>query len=118
MKIHVNTIAENNEKRVYAHLAGVTNEHSGREFIRQLGECFEIDGPNGKHEVFVMEALGMSLRTLQEQQEGHIFPETFVVSALDQVLRGLDFLHEANVIHTGKYYEPSSSCCPIRGYTI
>lgn len=106
-------MVENNEKRVYSHLANATNEHSGRQFIRQLGDFFEFDGPYGKHEVFVMEALGMSLRTLQEQQERQIFPEAFVVSAIDQLLRGLDFLHEADVIHTGKCLQLYLQLLPI-----
>lgn len=96
-------MVENNEKHVCPHLAGVAMGHSGRQYIRQVGDYFDLEGTHGKHEVFVMEALGMSLRTLQEQQESRVFPEILVVNAIDQVLRGLDFLHEANVIHTGEY---------------
>lgn len=51
----------------------------------------------------------MSLRTLQDMQENGIFQQALVVGALDQVLIGLDFLHEANVIHTGKYLPSFSS---------
>ncbi|GJD01162.1 protein kinase [Colletotrichum higginsianum] len=92
---------------VYRHLAGVTVEHSGRDFIRQLNDSFVLDGPHGKHDVFVMEPLGMSLRTLQEQQQNRVFSETLVINALDQVLRGLDYLHDSNVIHTGRHTWPS-----------
>jgi hypothetical protein len=51
-----------------------------------------------------MTPLGMSLRTLQEMQNGGIFDQNLVIGALDQVLMGLNWLHEANVIHTGKSY--------------
>ncbi|CCF33703.1 protein kinase [Colletotrichum higginsianum] len=101
LKVHVDTLTQNQELQVYRHLAGVTVEHSGRDFIRQLNDSFVLDGPHGKHDVFVMEPLGMSLRTLQEQQQNRVFSETLVINALDQVLRGLDYLHDSNVIHTG-----------------
>ena len=32
-----------------------------------------------------------------------VFAQSVVKGALDQVLLGLNFLHEANVIHTGKF---------------
>lgn len=49
-----------------------------------------------------MPPLGMSLRTLQELQQGNVFQQTLVTSALDQTLLGLNYLHDADVIHTGK----------------
>ena len=103
LKVHVNTLKHNQELEVYRHLAGVTMEHSGREHIRRLEDSFKLESRTGDHDVFVMTPLGMSLRTLQEVQKNGIFQQTLVVSALDQVLTGLNFLHEADVIHTGKY---------------
>ncbi|KAM5364519.1 hypothetical protein ACJA88_012957 [Fusarium oxysporum] len=44
--------------------------------------------------------LGMSLRSLQELQQGNVFQETLVTSALDQTLLGFNYLHDADVIHT------------------
>lgn len=109
LKVHVNTLKRNQELEVYRHLAGVSKEHSGREYIRQLEDSFKLKGPNGEHDVFVMTPLGMSLRTLQEMQKNGTFQQTLVVGALDQVLTGLNFLHEADVIHTGKYLPSPSS---------
>ncbi|KAF5611789.1 serine threonine kinase [Fusarium tjaetaba] len=43
----------------------------------------------------------MSLRTLQELQKDTVFQQTLVTSALDQTLLGLNYLHDADVIHTG-----------------
>lgn len=56
-----------------------------------------------------MTPLGMSLRILQEMQKNGIFQQNLVVSALDQILIGLNFLYEANVIHTGKQLSMPSS---------
>ena len=103
LKVHVNTLKHNQELEVYRHLASVTKEHAGRQYIRQLEDSFTLRSQDGEHDVFVMTPLGMSLRTLQEMQKDGIFQQTLVVSALSQVLIGLNFLHEADVIHTGKY---------------
>ncbi len=100
--MHVNTRKHNQELEVYRHLAGVTKEHAGREYIRLLKDSFKLKSHNGEHDVFVMTPLGMSLRALQEMQPNGIFQQTLVTSALNQVLTGLNFLHEADVIHTGK----------------
>ncbi|KAK7428129.1 hypothetical protein QQZ08_005368 [Neonectria magnoliae] len=47
-----------------------------------------------------MPPLGMSLRTLQELQKDNVFQQTLVTTTLDQTLLGLNYLHDANVIHT------------------
>jgi serine/threonine-protein kinase SRPK3 len=89
----------------------VTREHSGREFVRGLEDSFKLKSRHGEHDVLVMTPLDMSLRTLQEMQKTGIFQQNLVVSALNQVLVGLNFLHEADVIHTGKYIpHPPHSC--------
>ena len=109
LKVYVNTLKHNQELRVYRHLAGITMEHSGRVYVRKLEDSFKLKGRNGEHDVIVMTPLGMSLKTLQKMQTNGIFQQTLVVSALDQILTGLNFLHEAHVIHTGKHlYNPSS----------
>ena len=102
LKVHVNTLEHNQELQVYRHLAGITMEHSGREYIRKLEDSFKLESRNGEHDVLVMTPLGMSLRTLQEMQKNKIFQQTLVLGALDQLLTGLNFLHEADVIHTAK----------------
>lgn len=48
-----------------------------------------------------MTPLATSLVPLQEGQKDRVFQQDLVTSALDQVLLGLDFLHDADVIHTG-----------------
>jgi hypothetical protein len=109
LKVHVNTLKHNQELEVYRYLAGVTNEHTGWEYIRRLKDSFTLKSYNGEHNVFIMTPLGISLRTLQEMQKNGIFQQTLVVGALKQVLTGLNFLHKADVIHTGKYIPSLSS---------
>ncbi|KAF4505746.1 hypothetical protein G6O67_007663 [Ophiocordyceps sinensis] len=102
LKVHVNTLKHNQELDVYRHInaAAITAEHPGREYVRQCHDSFQLKGPHGEHQVFVMTPLGMSLRTLQDMQNDGVFQSTLVTRALDQILLGLDFLREAHVTHT------------------
>lgn len=104
LKVHINTMRHNQERVVYRHLASVTkmNDHPGRQHIRGLHDSFTLSSQHGDHEVFVMTPLGMSLRTLQEMQPERVFQRDLVTSALDQVLVGLNYLHHADVVHTGE----------------
>ncbi|KAJ3466954.1 hypothetical protein MRS44_004518 [Fusarium solani] len=88
------------ELNVYRRLSGLTMDHPGRGYVRQFHDSFELKGPHGEHEVFVMTPLGMSLRTLQELQKDHVFQQSLATTALSQALLGLSYLHEADVIHT------------------
>jgi serine/threonine protein kinase len=103
IKAYVNTLEYNQELEVFKHLAGITVEHSGRAHVRQLEDSFKMKSCNGEHDFFVLTPLGMSMRTLQELQKDGIFAQSVIKGALDQVLFGLNFLHEADVIHTGKF---------------
>ncbi|RMD40678.1 hypothetical protein DV735_g4420, partial [Chaetothyriales sp. CBS 134920] len=102
LKVHVNTITHNQELEVYRHLSGIKTDDDlpGREYVRQLQDSFKLKGPNGEHDVFIMTPLGMSLRSLQDLQKDNIFQQSLVTTALGQVFLGLNFLHEADVIHT------------------
>lgn len=103
LKVHINTLKHNQELKVFNHLAGITIEHTGREHVRQVKDSFKLKGRDGEHDVFVMTPLGMSLKDLQDMQKTRVFEQSLVTDALDQVLTGLDFLHEADVIHTGMF---------------
>ncbi|QUC23494.1 uncharacterized protein UV8b_07735 [Ustilaginoidea virens] len=100
MKVHINSLKYSHELAVYRHLANHTEDHPGRKNVREFYDSFKLKGPNGDHEVFVMAPLGMSLRSLQEIQKDGVFREQLVIGALPQVFLALDFLHEADVIHT------------------
>ncbi|KFH44240.1 Serine/threonine-protein kinase-like protein [Hapsidospora chrysogenum ATCC 11550] len=100
LKVHTRTSQRNCELNVYRHLGGIDSEHPGQENVRRLHDSFTLKGPDGEHDVFVMTPLGMSLRTLQDMQENNAFQQDLVTTALDQVLLGLGYLHESDVIHT------------------
>jgi serine/threonine-protein kinase SRPK3 len=102
LKVHVNTPKHIQELEVYRYLAGADQTDHGRQFIRQVEDSFTLKSNAGEHEVFIMTPLGMSLKSLQDMQPNGTFQQILVVSVLNQVLVGLNFLHEADVIHTGQ----------------
>lgn len=103
LKVHVNALGSNRELGVYQYLKGVESDHPGHEMVRMLEGSFKLQGPYGKHEVFILPSLGLSLRAFQEIIPSHVFAQPIVVMALQRVLAALDFLHgPANLTHTGK----------------
>lgn len=108
LKVYINTLQHNQELCVYNHLANASSNTSnelGFENVRQSHESFQISGPVGDHNVLVLTPLGMSLKTFQDMQKEGVFPRELVAGALDQVLLGLNLLHEADVIHTGMFID-------------
>ncbi|KAJ4309039.1 hypothetical protein N0V84_011736 [Fusarium piperis] len=111
LKVHVNYISQNRELHVLQHFEAIKSEHPGRRRIRMLDDHFVIQGPHGNHVAFVLSPLGVSVKLLQDLQPGGIYDEETTVSAVQQALIALDFLHcEAGVIHTGRptFREPAS----------
>jgi serine/threonine-protein kinase SRPK3 len=66
-----------------------------------LERYFKLKGPHGEHDVFVMQPLGLSLRTFAGITRTGVLPESSVAIAVQQVVAGLVYLHEAGVIHAG-----------------
>ncbi|TLD19637.1 hypothetical protein PspLS_09627, partial [Pyricularia sp. CBS 133598] len=74
--------------------------HPGRLSIRIAERRFQMVGPRGKHDVFVLPPLSLCARALQLQQEDRMFRETAVVMIAKPILKALDYLHtHAEVIH-------------------
>ncbi|EXK36869.1 CMGC/SRPK protein kinase [Fusarium oxysporum f. sp. melonis 26406] len=81
LKVHINTLKHNQELAVYKHLSRLNLDHAGRQLVREVRDTFKLSGPH-------------------ELQQGNVFQQTLVTSALDQTLLGLNYLHDADVIHT------------------
>ncbi|KAJ6628247.1 hypothetical protein lerEdw1_014712, partial [Lerista edwardsae] len=74
----------------------------GGDHIIRLLDDFKMIGENGFHILWrVFELLGPSLQTLLSSQGAQGLPLPFVKKAMQQVLKGLHFLHkECRIIHT------------------
>ncbi|KAH9995941.1 kinase-like domain-containing protein [Xylariaceae sp. FL0662B] len=90
----------NIEVAISQHLKAAEGEHPGRELIRMVLDDFQITGPHGTHHCLLFEPLGISITEFR-----NMFPEKGLSKKLFQqtlqlVLLGLDFLHQAGIIHT------------------
>lgn len=111
LKIYVHSSRFHRELPLYEEISPKLRltDNPGRNNIRRLLDSFEIGGPNGKHIALVFQPAQMSLRDMKHvfRQAGG-FDEIFVKGAVEELLKGLDFLHrEVHVVHTGM------SFCPV-----
>jgi serine/threonine-protein kinase SRPK3 len=98
-------------KVVVAHLTGNTEEaavlkrlatgprdHPGASHIVQLHDYFHIQGPNGTHQVLVMDILSPFYKLRAPD-----FFEKQSQSVCHQLLLGLAYLHQEGIVHGGKH---------------
>lgn len=95
------------EREILKHLRDRDSNQAGYTEICHLLDDFEYRGPNGLHVCLVFEAIGETLRSF-----GAWFPESRIPVDLMrkftiQLLLGVDFAHDHNVIHTGMIIIPS-----------
>ncbi|KAF4987740.1 hypothetical protein FGRMN_10164 [Fusarium graminum] len=104
LKIYVHTSHFHRELSIYQSMSPILarTNNPGRNNIRNLVDSFEIEGPDGRHIVLVMQAAQMSLRDFKTVfREDGGFDEAFVRGAVEELLKALDFIHkEAHVVHT------------------
>ncbi|KAI0182252.1 kinase-like protein [Xylaria flabelliformis] len=103
VKVHINTLKHNQELEIYHHLANTPCDPEfvkAKQHVRQLKESFKLTGPHGDHDVFVMTPLALSLSHFLGARRGQPFHSDFVKQALSQILYGLVYLHDMNVVHT------------------
>lgn len=82
--------------------------HRGRLSIRIAESRFQVFGPKGAHDVFVLLPFSLCVRALQLQLEDRLFREAIVVMISQSVLHALDYLHtHAKVIHCGELGSPT-----------
>jgi serine/threonine protein kinase len=94
------------EAAVLKRLATRPRDHPGTSHIVQLRDFFHIQGPNGTHQVLVMDVLLPShelraLDSLKKQSR----------SICHQLLLGLAYLHREGIVHGGKHGSGS-----VQGY--
>lgn len=76
-------------------------EHPGKQLLRLVKEHFLIKGPGGTHLCLVFDPLGLSLTDLQNYLPGETYDKIELQQTLFLVCLALDFLHQAQVVHTG-----------------
>ena len=64
---------------------------------------FRIKGPHGFHQCLVFETLGVTLTNVRDLFENRALEKTLLQKVLFMIVTGLDFLHQAGVVHTGLF---------------
>ncbi|KAG8423042.1 hypothetical protein J3459_009840 [Metarhizium acridum] len=90
----------NNELAVSRHLRSVEGEHPGRGILRLTLDDFQVAGPHGMHQCFVFSPLGLTFTKFRNKFPNKALNKDLLQQTLQLVLLGLDFLHQANVVHT------------------
>ncbi|KAI0136392.1 kinase-like domain-containing protein [Xylariales sp. AK1849] len=90
----------NNEVAISQHLKTIDAEHPGKQLLRLVFDDFQITGPHGTHQCLLFDPLDISFTKFR-----NLFPEKglnkeLLQQTLQLVLLGLDFLHQAGVVHT------------------
>ncbi|OAQ64022.2 protein kinase-like protein [Pochonia chlamydosporia 170] len=91
----------NNELAVSRHIASIeAAEHPGKQLLRATRDDFQVVGPHGTHQCLVFNPLGLTFTKFRNKFPDKAFNKKLLQQTLQLVLLGLDFLHQANVVHT------------------
>ncbi|KAB8270696.1 kinase-like protein [Aspergillus minisclerotigenes] len=100
LKVHVRTKRQPPEVVISDHLKAMHSTHAGERYVRLILDAIEISGPYGVHPCLLYEPAGIDIRDYMHCLEGDALPENLLRPTLRFVLIALDYLHQANIIHT------------------
>lgn len=109
------------ESKVLRRSSEMVNDHPGRFHVISLLDTFEHKGPNGVHECLVFEVMGPSAASMVEYLPSILlnpaapkirYPTWMAKSILRQTLLGIDFLHQAGIVHGD--LQPGNLLFPIK----
>lgn len=92
------------EREILSRISEVSrrSSHQGRNYVSHLLEQFTHTGPNGDHVCLTFDVLGHHLDFQAAKYEDGKLPVKAVKVIAQQLLLGLDFLHnECGIVHTG-----------------
>ena len=90
------------ETTIYEYLKSHPLEHPGKSRIRSVLESFEIPSPNGNHKCMLYQPLGMTFTEFLRLLPQNKFPTELAQKSVQLVLIALDYLHQCDIVHTGK----------------
>lgn len=94
------TTANGNEANLLTWLGNQSRDHPGYRHVAHLLESFQINGPNGTHDVLIMEPM-VSLFWLNREAADII--SSHGKSFIHQMISGLSYLHSLEVMHGGMF---------------
>lgn len=90
------------ETTVYEYLNNHPIEHPGKNRIRNVLDSFEIASLNGNHKCMLYQPLGMSFTEFLRLLPQNRFPKELAQKSVQIILIALDYLHQCDIVHTGK----------------
>jgi serine/threonine-protein kinase SRPK3 len=91
------------EYLAYQRLDRGSRLHLGRQAVRTLLDSFTVSGPDGIHQCLVHPPLWDSVKTFLARNPIGRLPIPVLAVILHQLFHALDYIHECQVIHTGKF---------------
>ena len=91
---------KNNEVKIHHHLAARSGTHPGSDRVLAPLDRFEVEGPNGKHDVLVFKVMGPQLSDMYNNCPSII--RQAIKSLAHQIALGISFLHDCGVVHAGQ----------------
>ncbi|PLB43367.1 protein kinase [Aspergillus steynii IBT 23096] len=89
------------EREIEACIANTDPSHHGHPFLRTSSECFEIEGPEGKHLCFAYEPLREPLWLFRRRFVDEKIPFPIIKLYIRFLLAGIDYLHtKCKIVHT------------------
>ncbi|KAJ5576861.1 hypothetical protein N7535_003787, partial [Penicillium sp. DV-2018c] len=100
LKILKSAFGENSkELSILNELSNSKKTHVGKEHVISLLDHFEHEGPNGVHLCLVFPVMMSDGQVMTDRSKAR--NASFVREVSKQIILGLDFLHQNNVIHSG-----------------
>lgn len=90
-----------NEVKVSELVRSIDAEHPGKARLRVALDTFQIQGPNGSHQCLVFAPLGLTYTKFRTLFPNNALNKDLLQQSLLMILLGLDFLHQAGIVHTG-----------------
>lgn len=92
-----------NESKAFQALRNGDPRHPGKRFVIHLLDEFIINGPNGRHQCFVLPVALNSLKTAKgaSVSDNSLFPPQVARSIATQALLAVSYIHSCGIIHGG-----------------
>jgi hypothetical protein len=88
--------------RISGYLKDFGSEHPGLRILRLPLKNFKLESSAGVHQCLIFDLLGFTWTDVQKMYPDKVLNRNMLRGGLHMLLYGLDLLHQAGVVHTGK----------------
>ena len=85
--------------KIYHHLASQSGKHPGSDHVLAPLDHFKVHGPNGEHDVLVLQVIGPHLGDMSDEYPSIIHQA--IKPLARQIALGISFLHDSGIVHGG-----------------